>query len=355
MIIATHSQVFHMTAIPIADKMEVGALGVVYLKRLWSFWVSGLQCASEDRISHWRAMKVLFSGLGLGVEDTLGHVGQTHPSFEAFEAWVLSRNGGTMDPKVVARINAALIGAAPPAEAMAHAQAIEQAPPVLSGEDLAHWAEHGWVVLHDAISPDACRVTAQAVWNVQRMSPANPAGWERMGPNQQCVFVQLFRHPALDANRRSARIHKAFAQLWGIADLWVTTDRVGFNPPVTQQCPFPGPGIHWDVSLVQPIPLGIQGLIYLTDTAADQGAFALVPGMHRTIGPWLDSVPPGVSPHVHAAKTLEMTPIAGRAGDMILWHHALPHGPTPNTSDQPRLVQYMKMFPADFGYQPDWL
>jgi hypothetical protein len=344
-----------MTAFPIAGKMEVGALGVVYLKRLWSFWVSGRQWAPEDKVSHWRAMNVLFSGLGLGVEETLRHLGKTQPGFEAFEAWVLERNGGSIDPAVIARMNAALTGAAPPAEAVVHMQAIEQAPPVLSADDLAHWAEHGWVVLHDAISPQACQATAQAVWDAQGMSPDDPAGWNGVGPKQQCVFVQLFRHPVLDANRRSARIHKVFAQLWGTADLWVSTDRVGFNPPVTPQRPFPGPGIHWDVSLVQPIPLGIQGLIYLTDTAADQGAFALVPGMHRTIGPWLDAVPPGETPHTHAARTLEMTPIAGRAGDMILWHHALPHGPTPNTTDQPRLVHYMKMFPADFGYQPDWL
>lgn len=345
-----------MTAIPIADKMEVGALGVVYLKRLWSFWVSGLQWAPEDRVSHWRAMNVLFSGLGLGVEDTLRHAYQARPSFEDFEAWVVERNGGAVDPQAIGRMNAALTGAAPPAEALAQIRAIEQAPPVLSPEDLAHWDEHGWVVLHDAISPEACRATAQSVWDIQQMSPDDPMGnWQRHGPRQQCVFVQLFRHPALDANRRSARIHKAFAQLWGTADLWVTTDRVGFNAPVSAEFPFPGPGIHWDVSLMQPIALGIQGLIYLTDTAADQGAFALVPGMHRTIGPWLDTVPPGVSPHEHAANTLEMTPIAGRAGDLILWHHALPHGPTPNMASQPRLVHYLKMFPAEFGYNPDWL
>lgn len=344
-----------MTAIPIADKMEVGALGVVYLKRLWSSWATGHQWASGERVEHWRAMYVLFSGLGLGIEETLKHVGQTRPSFEAFEAWVLDRNGGFISPDVTARINAALTGAAPPPEALAHAQAIEQAPPVLSDDDLAHWAEHGWVVLHDAISGEACRATAQTVWDAQGMSPDSPMDWDRAGPNQQCVFVQLFRHPALDANRRSARIHKAFAQLWGTADLWASTDRVGFNPPVTPLRPFPGPGIHWDVSLVQPIPLGIQGLIYLTDTSAEQGAFALVPGMHRTIGEWLRTVPPGETPHTYAARTLDMTPIAGRAGDMIIWHHALPHGPTPNRTDRPRLVQYLKMFPADFVVNAEWL
>lgn len=344
----------HMAVVPIADIADTGALGVVYLKRLWSLWASQRASPPEDTVRDWRASHVLFSGLGVGLEETLRYVGTQVPSFAAFEAWILDRNGGTIDPAAVARLNAALTGAAAPAETQRYLDTVESAAPVLSDDDLVHWAEHGWVVLRDAIGPDACRATAEVVWQAQGMAPDRPEDWG-LGPLQQCVFVQMFRHPALDANRRSARIHKAFAQLWGTADLWATTDRIGFNPPESCGVPFQGPGIHWDVSLVQPIPLGIQGLIYLTDTAADQGAFALVPGMHRTIGDWLATVPAGVNPRHHAAETLTMTPIAGRAGDMILWHHALPHGPTPNRSDKPRLVQYLTMQPADFGYQAEWL
>ena len=343
------------TSTPVADVAEVGTLGIVHLKRLWSRLLSRKQVAAEDIVREWRATNVLFSGLELGLEETLRHLGTVQPGFAEFEAWVLERNGGAVDPGVVARINAALTGQAPPPGAQAEITDIEAMPPVLSLEDLAHWEEHGWVILHDAITPEACHATAQAIWDVLGMAPDDPATWTDQRHVQQCVFVQLFRHPALDANRRSRRIRKAFAQLWGTADLWVSTDRVGFNPPETPQRPFPGPGMHWDVSLTTPIPLGIQGLIYLTDTAAEQGAFALVPGMHRTIDTWLDALPPGESPHTFAARHLEMTPIAGKAGDLILWHHALPHGPTPNRADRPRLVHYVKMFPANFGYNPVWL
>lgn len=344
----------HVTVVPIADIAETGALGVVYLKRLWSLWITGRKSPSDNVVRDWRATQVLFSGLGLGVEETLRHLAARAPSFADFESWIAERNGGAIDPQVVARLNAALSGRPAPAEVRQHLDAVEAAAPVLSDDDLAHWHEHGWVILRDALGPEQCRASAEAIWQVQGMAPDRPEGWG-LGPLQQCVFVQLFRHPTLDANRRSPRIHKAFSQLWGTADLWPSTDRVGFNPPESCGVPFQGPGIHWDVSLVQPIALGVQGLIYLTDTAADQGAFALVPGMHRDIGHWLATLPPGVNPNHHAAHTLTMTPIAGRAGDMILWHHALPHGPTPNRSNKPRLVQYLKMFPADFGYQPEWL
>lgn len=345
----------HLAVIPVADITDTGALGVVYLKRLWSLWSSYRSSPPQDQVRDWQASHVLFSGLGLGQEEAIRHAAGARPSFAEFEAWILERCGGSVDPQVVARLNATLTGAPPPEDIRRQLAAIDAMEPVLSADDLAHWHEHGWVVLHDAITPEACHASAAAIWQAQGMSPDHPEGWGNLGPLQQCVFVQLFRHPALDANRRSARIHKAYSQLWGTSDLWVSTDRVGFNPPESSGLPFQGPGIHWDVSLVQPIPLGIQGLIYLTDTAADQGAFALVPGMHRTIGDWLATLPAGVNPNHHAARTLTMTPIAGRAGDMVLWHHALPHGPTPNRSDKPRLVHYLTMFPADFGFQAEWL
>nr|WP_246483388.1 phytanoyl-CoA dioxygenase family protein [Paenacidovorax monticola] len=42
-------------------------------------------------------------------------------------------------------------------------------------------------------------------------------------------------------------------------------------------------------------------------------------------------------------------------GDLIIWHHALPHGSRPNTTRQPRLVQYINLFPADAQVQENWV
>jgi len=339
----------------LAEQGEGGKLGVFALKRLWSRWLGDHVVAAEHAADEWRTTQVLFSGLGLGQEPTMRYVLGQRPDFAAFEDWIIANNGGPFAPEQIARLNAALSGAAAPPATAARLQAIEAAPPVLNADDLAHWEQEGWVRLRGAISPQAAQACAEVVWQAQGMTPDDPAGWGRFGPHQQCVFVQMFRHPVLDANRHSARIHKAFAQLWGTADLWPSIDRIGFNPPESSGIPFPGPGIHWDVSLAQPIPLGIQGLIYLSDTDPDQGAFALVPGMQRTIGDWLGTVPPRGNPRQHAIDTLTMTPIGGQAGDMVLWHHALAHGPTPNRGSRPRLVQYLKFFPADFGFCPDWL
>jgi ectoine hydroxylase-related dioxygenase (phytanoyl-CoA dioxygenase family) len=168
-------------------------------------------------------------------------------------------------------------------------------------------------------------------------------------------MVQYFQHPAFDANRKSRRIHKAFAQLWGKADLWVTTDRVGFNPPERESHRFPGPDLHWDVSVQQPIPLSTFGILYLTDTEAEQGAFTLVPGFPRRIGDWLASLPAGANPRRQDLHALGSRPIAGRAGDLVIWHGAMPHGSRPNRGRLPRIVQYISMYPTDQPYADVWI
>jgi ectoine hydroxylase-related dioxygenase (phytanoyl-CoA dioxygenase family) len=95
------------------------------------------------------------------------------------------------------------------------------------------------------------------------------------------------------------------------------------------------------------MPLGLQGILYLTDTAAEQGAFTCVPGFHHRLEQWLADLPPGAEPRQLDRDLLDAAiPIAGRAGDLVIWHHALPHGSRPNRTARPRLVQYISMFPT---------
>jgi ectoine hydroxylase-related dioxygenase (phytanoyl-CoA dioxygenase family) len=42
----------------------------------------------------------------------------------------------------------------------------------------------------------------------------------------------------------------------------------------------------------------------------------------------------------------EVTPIPGKAGDLLIWNRRLAHGNGRNTSDRPRLAQYISMSPA---------
>ena len=103
------------------------------------------------------------------------------------------------------------------------------------------------------------------------------------------------------------------------------------------------------------MPLGMHGILHLIDTAADQGAFTLVPGFHRRVGDWLAGLPAGADPRCQDMHALGSMPIAGRAGDLVIWHDALPHGASANRGRMPRIVQYIRMYPAWREVSDVWL
>jgi ectoine hydroxylase-related dioxygenase (phytanoyl-CoA dioxygenase family) len=68
----------------------------------------------------------------------------------------------------------------------------------------------------------------------------------------------------------------------------------------------------------------------------------------------LQELPAGADPRAQAVKELRAIPIAGDAGDLIIWHQALPHGATPNRAALPRVVQYLNMFPSRYEINAQW-
>jgi hypothetical protein len=331
-------------------KPQTSSLGVPYLEELWRR--ATRRDGEKPAPRNWIRDRIVIEGLGLPLEETLQYLGQQRPPLAEFEKWVLDRNEGWIEPLRIERINATIHGKEYSDELKAVIRAIDEAEPVLTAADLSFWEENGYVIVHDAITREDCRAAELAVWQSLNMHPQNPETW--YPPSTHGIMRQVFYHPALKANRRSARVHKAFAQIWGTGDLWVTTDRVSFNPPERKGWAFPGPNLHWDTSLTQPIPLDVSGLIYLTDTEAQQGAFTCVPGFHRRIEGWLASLPPGADPRRQELESLGPVPIAGRAGDLVIWHKALPHGSRPNTTAQPRIVQYLSMHPAEVQRNLPW-
>jgi hypothetical protein len=334
----------------LASSEETGQLGVRHLKRLWS----SNRASRNGRTPQLRnsadqvAENTILCGLRVGLRETLNYLFETTPSFEDFEAWILAKNGGTIDRARIDALNAALSPAGVAGQTLdPHAE------PVLTPADLAFWDENGYVILHDAVSPENCRTAVNAICDFLAVDLARPDTWYG-GQQGHSIWIPLLHHASLWANRDSPRIRRAFAQLWKREDLWVSVDQAGFNPPERPGWKFPGPNLHWDVSLAQPIPFGVQGILYLADTAPDQGAFTCVPGFHRKIETWLGSLPAGADPRAQDLSALAI-PISGRAGDLVIWHHALPHGSSPNTATLPRLVQYIKLLPSYWECNPVWL
>ena len=148
---------------------------------------------------------------------------------------------------------------------------------VLSREELEFFAEEGYVVAREVIDRDQAERTARAVWAFTGMDPDDSGTWypeERRG-----IMVEIYQHQTMWDNRTAPRVHRAFSQVWGTDKLWVSHDRASISPPALDK-DAPEHGLHWDASLDnRPLPFGVQGVLYLNDTPAEQGAFVCVPGV----------------------------------------------------------------------------
>ena len=292
--------------------------------------------------------RIALNTLGVAAEE----LREILPRFDAFSdllAWSDAR-AGSLDREALDRFDAVVAGAPAPEAVRRRIQTLDAAEPVLGEDELRAWEENGYVIVPAVITPDEVRNLADVVWASVGADPRDPATWRL---TDHGIMVQLFQHPALTPGRTSPRLMKAFAQIWGTADLWTSLDRVSFNPPVRPGVEFPGPRLHWDISLVPPVVFQVQGMIYLTDTTAEQGAFEAVPGFHKRIDAWLESLGEEVDPR-RVDLSAGARRIAANAGDLIIWRSALPHGASPNTSNHPRLAQYVTQYPASLRPAERW-
>lgn len=293
--------------------------------------------------------QVLLDALGLGLEQTLQFLRASAPPLDDFLDWI-GRVAGQPDPRMIRRYHTMLDQAPPPPEEASYLAAIDAEVPALDVEAIGHWEQHGYVILRSAVTAEEAKAAAALLWNEVGTQPDVPESW--YGPRMQGLMVQRFQGAPLEAARRSPRVHKAFAQLWGTSDLWMRIDRMSFNAPDRPDAPFRAPRLHWDVSLARPIPFATQGILYLTDTAEDQGALELVPGFHHRIDAWLDGL--GEADPRQMDLSAEAVRIAADAGDLIIWRQDLPHGASPNRSDRPRLAQYVNMYSPAMKVQAEW-
>ena len=221
---------------------------------------------------------------------------------------------------------------------------------LLTGEDRTFFKANGYLVLRDAVPKRNCDAVIEDIFRFLEMDPNDHDGWYRR-PLEPGRCVELYHTQSMWNNRQHPRIHEAFAQLWGNAHLWCSIDRVSFKPPAHPAHPdWDVEGfLHWDLGDMAhlPIQFGLQGVLCLTDTAADQGGFHCVPGGHKDLT--REPRPADVLTAPDLDK-LTPVPVPAHGGDLIIWHRALPHGNGRNRSSNPRLAQYITMGPAPVNH-----
>jgi len=229
---------------------------------------------------------------------------------------------------------------------------------VLSKEDWVFWKENGYVVIPNAVPQENLDRMVETIWQFLDMDPNDAESWykhkpytrdDRCSPISGAGMVEMYQHQALWDNRQYPKVHQAFSEIWDDEKLWVSLDRANMKPPAREDRPEWGHQgmIHWDTDTSeQPIRFGVQGVLYLTDTAENQGGFQCVPGFNNTFEEWVKTQPEDRNPRQPDLADLQVKSIAGKAGDLLIWHKLLAHGNGHNTSDKPRLAQYITMSPA---------
>ena len=220
---------------------------------------------------------------------------------------------------------------------------------VFTQAELDSWEEDGYIVVREAVPKSDCDAVIDALWEFLEMDRNKPESWYDLPPwHSHAGMVELYHHQALWDNRQNPRIYEAFSELFGTSQLWYRIiDRVNMNPPVQRENAYEG-FIHWDFDPhTWPIPLMVQGVLCLSRTTAEQGGFQCVPGSHLKVDEILATQPEGANPTHPELNGMEVVPIPGETGDLVIWHTALLHGNGPNLTDKPRLAQYIAMRKAD--------
>ncbi len=320
-------------------------LGIEQIERLRSsIVVASGQVPDGLRPEQFAITRAVFDRIGIGLEPATRFLVTVRPSLEDLEHWILEQLDGTIDTADIAAANAVARGEASP-QLLAEQAELLRTPPTLSPADLAFWDEHGYVIVRDAAPAEACAQLHDAIYERVGAAPDDPDSWYRQHLHEG-IMVQMFHAPGIREIHASMRIRKAFAQLAGTADLVMTSDRCGFNPPVRRDRPYTGPRLHFDLpSFDRPVQSHLQGILYLSDTGVSQGAFRCVTGFHHRIDDWLRALPESADPNQQDLEALAPTSIAAGTGDLIIWDARLPHGPQANTADKPRVVHYLTMYP----------
>ena len=226
---------------------------------------------------------------------------------------------------------------------------------VLSPQDWAHWQAWGHVVVRQAVPPESAAQLLDTLWQFQDMDPADPATWDQPERRRHLMpeinntgMVEIYHHPLLWAHRQARRVYDAFVDIWDSEALWVTIDRANLNTPNRGARAMGGGFIHWDVDTTQrPLPIGVQGVLSLTEQRGDVGGFQCVPELFRHFDTWARTQPAGRDPLHPDMSGLEARGVDLEPGDLLIFNSLLAHGIRPNHStNRVRAAQYIAMFPA---------
>lgn len=227
---------------------------------------------------------------------------------------------------------------------------------VLSDADWQHWITKGYVIVRQAVPAANIAPLVDLLFAFDEKDPTDPATWyapqrrdHKMLELNGTGMVEIYNHPLMWANRMEPRVYDAFVDIWDRTDLWVTIDRANLNPPRKVKGNAQG-FIHWDVDTsLDPLPIGVQGVLSLLPQDGDVGGFQCVPYLFEHLGEWVAGQPADRDPMHPDVTGLEIENVSLAPGDLLIFNSLLAHGVRPNHSDDRfRMAQYISMHPAEW-------
>ena len=207
--------------------------------------------------------------------------------------------------------------------------------------------DKGYLVVEDVVPRELCEATLAATAEFLGIDADDPASWQARVSHGHGI-VPLHHHPALWAVRQWPDVHRLFGELYGTERLWVTMDRVSVKMPAAESSEAPRmSGFHWDADPRRPrSTAGFQGLVYLRDTAPEQGAFCCLPEVYAGLDDWLRGRELKEAAEALNTGKHRVEAVGGPAGAMVIWHRHMPHSSALNHGTSPRWVQYVAMDPT---------
>lgn len=203
--------------------------------------------------------------------------------------------------------------------------------------------EHGFLVVDDVVPTALCEAVVEETAEFVGVVPDDPSTWYG-----NCAaghgIVPLHHGQALWNVRQWPGVHAVFRELYEEEALWVSMDRVSLKVPAAgwdggdRVSP-----LHWDTDPRLPRRADFQGLVYLRDTADDQGAFCCAPEVYADLSEWVAGRRVSDARAAVNASDTPIRRIGGRAGSMVIWHRQMPHSSGRNDAALPRWVQYVTM------------
>lgn len=213
---------------------------------------------------------------------------------------------------------------------------------IVSQQAREQFLEQGYLVVPDVVPVDLRQRVIDAILSYTGVNPDDPTTW-KWGNGLDHGIVPLHHDQALWDVRQHPKLYEAFTDVYAQPDLWVSMDRVSYKSPDLDDR---RAAVHWDCDPWQFEALAVQGLVYLTDTDADQGAFTCVPSIYRNLREWCTEHEDDPDRRFPRVDESDLVAVPGSAGSLVIFHRLMPHTSGINHSQTHRFVQYVTMQPA---------